>query len=147
GDQRRPLLRENFWTGSRGARNAAAQTGAGGTIPQAGGEIVVLALRHPDGNDGLARVDFAHGGQEAGGDVRSLQSFRRRGDAVIQRPSALQIPAAARGGPALQIIQQKSPKGLGGSLLQRLDACEMRVERLTVPNRDPGICLGDLLIL
>src|SRR5262249_2645400 len=123
-----------------GTRDPATQAGAVLGTRQVGR----LALRHPDRDDGLLGVAYDEFGDEPCRRVIAGRPVGRRWRAVIEGPATLVVPAAARRGPGLEVVQEHARPGTRQVGEQRLQSLAMGGEGRGVADRDPGLRLDDL---
>src|SRR6476619_805163 len=71
-------------------------------------QIMLFALRRPNGDDFLAHRDLANFREKVTSHVGSLKLGSGRRDVVVNCPAALQISAPARGWSTWQIVQQQA---------------------------------------
>ena len=69
------------------------------------------------------------------------------GHVIVQRPAALQIAAATRTGPPLQVVDQHAPIPGRHGREQCLDPLELGVERRAIADRHPGIGFRNFLLV
>src|SRR5262249_25079708 len=125
-----------------GAPDPAAEAGAILHTRQVGR----LALRHPDRDDGLLGVASGDLADEPRRRVVAGRPFRSRGRSVIEGPATLVVPAAARRGPGLEVVQEHSRPGARQVAEERLQPLAMGGEGRGVADRYPGPRLDDLTV-